>query len=110
MTMPACPNVREITHTIPRRPAINIVGDEILAKFDGAGAAIRCGFAIRDAVLALKVAVKIGIHAGEVEATEVSGITAVTCVRIRAIAQPGEVLVSGTVKELPAEWRLFAPV
>src|SRR5437879_8894090 len=80
--------------------ALSIVGDEILAKFDGAGAAIRCGFAIRDAVLALKVAVKIGIHVGEVEATEVSGITAVTCVRIRAIAQPGEVLVSGTVKEL----------
>jgi class 3 adenylate cyclase len=108
--------------------AINIVGDEILAKFDGAGAAIRCGLAIRDVVLALKVAVKIGIHAGEVEATDVSGITVVTCVRIRAIAQPGEVLVSSTVKELvtgsgitftdrgthaikelPGEWRLFAP-
>jgi class 3 adenylate cyclase len=108
--------------------AINIVGDEILAKFDGAGAAIRCGLAIRDAVLALKVAVKIGIHAGEVEATDVSGITVVTCVRIRAIAQPGEVLVSSTVKELvtgsgitftdrgthaikelPGGWRLFAP-
>jgi len=109
--------------------AMNIVGDEILAKFDGAASAIRCGFAIRDAVLALKVAVKIGIHAGEVEVTEVSGITAVTCVRIRAISQPGEVLVSSTVKELvtgsgitftdrgthairglPGEWRLFAPV
>ena len=109
--------------------AMNIVGDELLAKFDGAGAAIRCGFAIRDAVLGLKVAVKIGIHAGEVEAAGGSGITAVTCVRIRAIAQPGEVLVSSTVKELvtgsgitftdrgthaikelPGEWRLFAPV
>ena len=91
-------------------------------------AAIRCGFSIRDAVLGLKVAVKIGIHAGEVDAAEVSGITAVTCIRIRAIAQPGEVLVSNTVKELvtgsditftdrgahtikelPGEWRLFAP-
>jgi class 3 adenylate cyclase len=108
--------------------AMNIVGDEILAKFDGAGPAIRCGLAIRDAALGLKVAVKVGIHAGEVEAAEVSGITAVTCVRIRAIAQPGEVLVSSTVKELvtgsgitftdrgthtikelPGEWRLFGP-
>jgi class 3 adenylate cyclase len=78
--------------------AMNIAGDEILAKCDGAGAAIRCGFSIRDAVLGLNVAVKIGIHAGEVDAAEVSGITAVTCIRIRAIAQPGEVLVSNTVR------------
>ncbi len=42
-------------------------GDRILAVFDGAAAAIHCGCAIRDAVQGLGIAVKVGIHAGEVE-------------------------------------------
>ena len=109
---------------------INVVGDQILAVFDGAVAAIRCGCAIRDAVQGLGMAVRVGIHAGEVEYDDrtISGITVFTGVRITYIAQPGEVLVSNTVKELvagsgiaftdrgthilkglPGEWRLFAP-
>jgi len=76
------------------------------------------------------MAVRVGIHAGEVEYddTTMSGITVFTGNRIMAVAQPGEVLVSSTVKELvagsgitftdrgthtlkqlPGEWRLFAP-
>lgn len=111
--------------------AIDVVGDEILAGFDVPGAAIRCGLAIRTAVRRLDIVVKVGIHAGEIEPTGtsgISGIVALTCVRIRQAAQPGEVLVSNTVKELvtgsdiaftdrcthalrglPREWRLFAP-
>ena len=109
---------------------MNMVGDEILAVFDGAAAAIRCGCAIRDAVQGLGMAVRVGIHAGEVEYDDrtISGITVFTGVRITGIAQPGEVLVSNTVKELvagsgitftdrgthilrglPGEWRLFTP-
>jgi class 3 adenylate cyclase len=109
---------------------INVVGDQILAVFDGAVAAIRCGCAIREAVQGLGIAVRVGIHAGEVESDDrtISGITVFTSVRITAIAQPGEVLVSNTVKELvagsgitftdrgthrlrgiPGEWRLFTP-
>ena len=109
---------------------INVVGDEILAIFDGAAAAIRCGCAIRDAVQGLGITVRVGIHAGEVEHDDrtMSGITVFTGVRIAGIAQPGEVLVSNTVKELvagsgitftdrgthifrglPGEWRLFTP-
>ena len=109
---------------------VNTVGDQTLAIFDGAVAAIRCGCAIRDAVHGLGMAVRVGIHAGEVEYddTTMSGITVFTGVRIMAVAQPGEVLVSSTVKELvagsgvtftdrgthtlkqlPGEWRLFAP-
>ena len=108
--------------------AIDVVGDEIIAVFDGAGAAIRCGLAIQAAVRQLDVTVKIGIHAGEIEPTEISGIAAVTCVRIRGAAEPGQILVSSTVKDLvtgsditfadrgtyvlkglPGDWRLYAP-
>jgi class 3 adenylate cyclase len=107
---------------------MEMVGDQILAVFDSAAAAIRCGCAIRDAVQGLGIAVKVGIHAGEVEYDDISGITVLTGARIMAIAQPGEVLVSPTVKDLvagsgipftdrgthilkglPGEWRLFTP-
>ena len=79
-------------------------GTQILAVFDGAVAAIRCGCAIRDAVQGLGMAVRVGIHAGEVEYddTTISGITVFTGVRDHGVAQPGEVLVSNTVKELVA--------
>ena len=107
-----------------------MAGDGLLAVFDGAAAAIRCGCAIRDAVQGLGMPVRVGIHAGEVESDDrtMSGITVFTCSRITGAAQPGEVLVSNTVKELvagsgiaftdrgthilkglPGEWRLFAP-
>jgi class 3 adenylate cyclase len=109
---------------------VNVIGDQSLAVFDGAAAAIRCGCAIRDAVRGLGMPVRVGIHAGEVEYDERprSGITVFTGVRITANAQPGEVLVSHTVKDLvtgsgitftdrgthkltglPEEWRLFTP-
>ena len=109
---------------------VNTVGAETLAIFDSAVAAIRCGCSIRDAVQGIGMAVRVGVHAGEVEYddTTMSGITVFTGIRIAAVAQPGEILVSGTVKELvagsgitftdrgthvlkqlPGEWRLFAP-
>ncbi len=109
---------------------MNTVGDQILAVFDGAAAAIRCGCAIRDAVQGLGMTVRVGIHAGEVEYDDRprGGITVFTGIRIKGAAQPGEILVSNTVKELvagsgitftdrgthsfkglPGEWRLFTP-
>jgi class 3 adenylate cyclase len=109
---------------------INVVEDGILAVFDGAVAAIRCGCAIRDAVQGLGMAVRVGIHAGEVEYDDrtISGLTVFTGLRITGAARPGEVLVSHTIKELvagsgmtftdrgahilkglPGEWRLFTP-
>jgi class 3 adenylate cyclase len=109
---------------------VNIVGDHSLAVFDSTAAAIRCGCGIRDAVQGLGITVRVGIHAGEVEYDDriISGITVFTGIRITGAAQPGEVLVSHTVKELvagsgitftdrgthilkglPGEWRLFTP-
>jgi class 3 adenylate cyclase len=107
---------------------MQMVGDQTLAVFDGAAAAIRCGCAIRDGVQGLGIMVKVGIHAGEVEYDDISGITVLTGARIMGAGQPGAVLVSHTVKELvagsgitftdrgahifkglPGEWRLFTP-
>ena len=107
---------------------MEMVGDQTLAVFDGAAAAIRCGCAIRDGVQGLGITVKVGIHAGEVEYDDISGITVLTGARITGAGQPGEVLVSHTVKELvagsgitftdrgthsfkglPGEWQLFTP-
>ncbi|HEY5865475.1 MAG TPA: adenylate/guanylate cyclase domain-containing protein [Candidatus Tectomicrobia bacterium] len=109
---------------------MDMVGDQLLAVFDGAVAAIRCGYAIRDAAQGLGMAVRVGIHAGEVEYADESiiGITVHTGFRITGVAQPGEILVSNTVKDLvagsgitftdrgahilrglPGEWRLFTP-
>ena len=109
---------------------IDTVGDQMLAVFEGAAAAIRCGCTIRDAVQGLGITVRVGIHTGEVEQDDrtIGGITLHTGSRIKGVAQPGEVLVSNTVKDLaagsgisftdrgthilkglPGEWRLFRP-
>jgi class 3 adenylate cyclase len=109
---------------------MDMVGGDLFAVFDGAVVAIRCGYAIRDAAQGLGFTVKIGIHAGEVEYDDktMGGITVHTGARIMGAAQPGEILVSHTVKDLvagsgitftergthsfrglPGEWRLFTP-
>jgi class 3 adenylate cyclase len=56
---------------------MNMVGDQLLAVFGGAVAAIRCGYAIRDAAQGLGMTIRVGIHAGEVEYDDgsISGIT-----------------------------------
>jgi class 3 adenylate cyclase len=109
---------------------VDVIGDQVFAVFDGEAAAIRCGCAIRDAVRGLGMAVRVVIHAGEVEYDDgtLGGITVNTGSRITGMAQPGEVLVSNPVKELvagsgitftdrgthilrglPGEWQLFTP-
>jgi class 3 adenylate cyclase len=107
---------------------MEMVGDQTLAVFDGAADAICCGCAIRDGVQGLGITVKVGIHVGEVEYDDISGITVLTGARVTGAGQPGEVLVSYTIKELAAgsgitftdrgthifkglsgEWRLFTP-
>ncbi len=91
--------------------------------------AIRCASAVRDEVAGLGIEVRAGIHTGEVEliGDDVGGMAVNIGARIGALADPGEVLVSSTVRELvvgsglefadrgveklkgaPGEWRLFA--
>ena len=108
---------------------VKTLGDGSLATFDGPARAIRCGRAIAEAARSRGLEVRIGLHSGEVELIEedVGGIAVHIAARVGALAAPGEVLVSSTVKDLvagsgirfvdrgaerlkgiPDEWRLFA--
>jgi class 3 adenylate cyclase len=79
-------------------------GDGFFATFDGPARAIRCGQAIVAAVEALGLQVRIGIHIGECELHEdkVAGMAVIVGARIAAMGGPGDVLVSGTVRDLVA--------
>jgi pimeloyl-ACP methyl ester carboxylesterase len=108
---------------------VKMLGDGCLATFDGPARAIRCARAIRGAAGAIGLEVRTGVHAGEIEllGNDVGGIAVHIAARVGALASAGEVLVSGTVKDLvagsgiaftdrgaqqlkgiPGEWRLFA--
>jgi len=108
---------------------IKTTGDGMLATFDGPARAVRCAQAIREAVQPLGIEVRAGLHTGEIElrGVDIGGIAVHIGQRVSALAQPGEVLVSSTVKDLvagsgiafadrgfhvlrgmPDEWRVFA--
>jgi len=108
---------------------VDTAGDGFFATFDGPARAIRCALAIRDGVEALGIRIRAGLHTGECEliAGKAGGIAVITAARVRERAQPGEVLVSTTVRDLvagsgitfadrgthslkgvPGQWRLFA--
>jgi class 3 adenylate cyclase len=122
-------------HTLVRRELdrhqgreVDTAGDGFLATFDGPARAVRCARAIQDAVGDLGLELRAGLHTGEVERADgkVAGIAVHTGARVAALAEPGEVLVSSTVKDLVAgsglefedrgvhelkgvgEWRLYA--
>jgi class 3 adenylate cyclase len=77
-------------------------GDGVLAQFDGAERAVRGAAAIRDAAEGLGLAIRAGVHTGEVQAIsdDVRGIAVHTAARIMAVAGSGEILVSATVMDL----------
>ena len=79
-------------------------GDGFLACFDGPARAIRCALALKEAVRPLGLEIRAGLHTGECHRAkdEVSGIAVHIAARIAALSGPGEVLVSGTVKDLVA--------
>jgi pimeloyl-ACP methyl ester carboxylesterase len=83
---------------------IDTVGDGFFATFDGPARAIECACSIRDAVRGLGLEVRSGLHTGECELIDdkVGGIAVHTGARVAALAQPGEVLVSRTVRDLVA--------
>jgi len=128
--------LREAHHAIVRRELgqfrgreVDTAGDGFLATFDGPARAIRCAGAVAEAVRELGLEVRAGVHTGEVELTgdKVGGIAVHIGARVAARAEPGEVLVSSTVRDLvagsgisfadrgaaelkgvPGEWRLFS--
>jgi class 3 adenylate cyclase len=84
---------------------IDTAGDGFFASgFDGPARAIRCACAIRDAVKSLGLKVRVVVHTGEREIVDgkLSGLAVVIGSRIAAQADDGEVLVSGTVRDLVA--------
>jgi len=108
---------------------VDTAGDGFFAAFDGPARAIRCAEAISAGVAPLGVRVRAGLHTGECEVIgdKVGGIAVHIGARVAGLAGPGEVLVSGTVRDLvagsgirfeergahtlkgvPGEWRLFA--
>jgi class 3 adenylate cyclase len=85
---------------------IESTGDGVLATFDRPGRAIRAAGAIRDAIRALGIDIRAGLHAGEIELREgrhrVGGLAVHIAARVTALAAPGEILASSTVKDLVA--------
>ena len=79
-------------------------GDGFFATFDGPARAIRCAQAIVSGVRGLGLEARVGIHVGECELHEgkVAGIAISVAARVAAAAGGGEVLVSGTVRDLVA--------
>jgi pimeloyl-ACP methyl ester carboxylesterase len=107
---------------------VNTTGDGLLATFDGPNRAIRCACSVRERLRPLGLEVRTGLHTGECEliGDDVGGIAVHIAARVAASAEPDEVLVSSTVRDIvagsglrfadrgmhalkgvPDEWRLF---
>ena len=108
---------------------LDTAGDGFFAVFDGPARAVQAASAIGEAMRALELQIRSGLHTGECEVSDgkVAGIAVSIGARISSLAAPGEVLVSSTVKDLvagsglqfddrgahqlkgiPEEWHLFA--
>jgi class 3 adenylate cyclase len=77
-------------------------GDGFLASFDGPARAIQCACAIEEEARAAGITIRAGLHTGECEriGDDLGGLAVHVAARVGAKAAPGEVLVSGTVKDL----------
>jgi class 3 adenylate cyclase len=110
---------------------VRLTGDGLVATFDGPVRAIQAATAIRDAARRLGVEIRAGLHTGEIQrqGDDVLGLGVHIAARVQGAAEPGEVLVSRTVKDLvagsgvrfsdkgthrlkgvPDEWQLFEVV
>ena len=108
---------------------VDTAGDGFFATFDGPARAVRCALSVVGDAKQLGIKIRAGLHTGEIQVMgpKISGIALHIGARVAAIAKPGEVLVSSTVKDLVAgsnirfadhgthvlrgvsgEWHLFA--
>ena len=83
---------------------IKSMGDGFLVTFDGPARAVRCATTIADAVRALGIEIRAGLHTGEIalDGADVAGLGVVIGTRVGALAGASEVLASQTVKDLVA--------
>lgn len=81
---------------------IQTAGDSFLVVFDGAERAIRCGLALVEALEAISVPIRVGVHTGEVMVldNQVHGIAVHAAARILALAGRDQVLVSSVTRDL----------
>src|SRR6201985_3115242 len=114
--------------SVYRGRTIRSTGDGVFASFDGPARAIRCALSLVDAARRLDVEIRAGLHTGECQlaGNDLAGVTVHIGARIADLAEPRQVLVSGTVHDLvvgsnilfdyqgvqplagvPGEWRLF---
>ena len=108
---------------------VDTAGDGFFVRFDSPAHAIEAARAARLASASLGIEIRAGIHTGEceLEGNRLAGMAVHIAARIQAAAQPGEILVSSTVKDLavgstvrfedkgekslkgvPDPWRLYA--
>jgi class 3 adenylate cyclase len=108
---------------------IRHTGDGVVAIFDHPSCAVQSAATLTDCMREMGIDIRCGLHTGECElrGDDIGGIAVHTGARIAALAQPREVLVSNTVKDLmngsgiafhdrgvhllkgvPGQWRLFA--
>ena len=108
---------------------IKTTGDGFLLSFDGPARAIRCASTLTLASESIGIQIRVGLHTGEchVRDNDLSGLAVHIAARVGSLAAPGEVLVSGTVRDLvlgsgfefttrgehslkgvPGRWQLYA--
>jgi class 3 adenylate cyclase len=87
-----------------RGQLVKHTGDGVLARFDGPARAVSAGLAVANAVRSLGIEVRTGVHTGEIElrGDDVGGIAVHVGARVMSLAQPSEVLVTRTVRDLTA--------
>jgi len=108
---------------------VNTTGDGFVAMFDGPARAVRCALALNEALAAVGIAIRSGVHTTEVELAgrDVRGVGVHVAARVMALAGPGEIVVTSVVRDLavgsglgfeprgrhglkgvPGEWELLA--
>jgi pimeloyl-ACP methyl ester carboxylesterase len=94
--------MREVERFRGRR--VKTTGDGMLALFDGPARGVRCAEAVREALAELGVEIRAGLHVGECELRngDVGGLAVHIGARVAGLADPGEILVSRTVRDLVA--------
>jgi class 3 adenylate cyclase/alpha-beta hydrolase superfamily lysophospholipase len=95
---------RAVRHELERHRGVEVktTGDGFLAAFDGPGRAVHCAQATVGAARDLGLEMRAGLHSGECEVRgdDLAGLTVHIGSRVAALAGPGEVLVTSTVRDL----------
>ena len=81
---------------------VKTTGDGFLAVFDGATRAVRCARAMARSAQQVGLAIRSGVHTGEVEAVgdDVHGLAVHVAARVMSLAGPDEVYLSASTADL----------